>query len=235
MPRKPRFFLPDIPIHAIVRGNDRKAIFVDDADKSAYLEIAKEASMSLQVSKHAYVLMDNHVHWLISSAVPENLSKFMQYLGRKYVPYFNHKYGKTGTLWEGRFKSSLINTDKYLLCCYQYIELNPVRAGMVTHPEDYVWSSYRTNALAESSSIITLHPVITELSESRQQQADAYREGFKENIESQLVDEIRNAVQTGTPLGGKGFREQVEVLLGVKVGYASRGRPKVTKDVIDDK
>jgi len=112
--------LSDIPIHAIVRGNDRKFIFVEEADKSTYLEIAKEAAISLQVLIHAYVLMDNHVHWLISSPIPENLSKFMQFLCRKYVPYFNHKYGKTGTLWEGRFKSSLINSDIYLLRCYQY-------------------------------------------------------------------------------------------------------------------
>ena len=226
MPRKPRFFLPDIPIHAIVRGNDRKIIFVEDADKSAYLEIAKEASMTLQVLIHAYVLMDNHVHWLISSAIPENLSKFMQYLGRKYVPYFNHKYGKTGTLWEGRFKSSLINTDDYLLRCYQYIELNPVRAGMVDSPEDYIWSSYRTNALAEPSTIITLHETVEQLGETRQRQAEAYREGFKEKVELHLINDIRDAVQSGTPLGGRCFKDQVEALLGVSVGYSNRGRPK---------
>ena len=226
MPRKPRFFLPDIPIHAIVRGNDKKNIFKDDSDKSAYLEIVKEASMDLQVFIHAYVLMDNHVHWLISSSFPENLSKFMQFLGRKYVPYFNHKYSKTGTLWEGRFKSSLINTDNYLLRCYQYIELNPVRAGMVNNPEEYVWSSYGANALEVPNSLITFHPVLATLGQNRQQQAESYRKSFVEFLDDQSIDAIRNAVQTGTPLGDHDFIAEVESLLGVKVGQARRGRPK---------
>ncbi len=226
MPRKPRFFLPDIPIHAIVRGNDRKVIFAEDADKAAYLEIAKEASLTYHVFIHAYVLMDNHVHWLISSPEPENLSKFMQYLGRRYVPYFNHKYGKTGTLWEGRFKASLIDTEHYLLRCYQYIELNPVRANMVKYPEAYVWSSYRANALAEVNPVLTAHKFYTRLGQTKQQRAEAYRESFKEKLDEYLVNDIRNAVQTGTPLGNERFKEQVEALLGKKVGYAARGRPK---------
>lgn len=226
MPRKPRFFLPDVPVHAIVRGNDRKIIFVDDSDRSVYLEIAKEASHALDVSIYAYVLMDNHVHWLISSPMPEDISKFMQALGRKYVPYFNHKYGKTGTLWEGRFKSSLVNTDIYLLRCYQYIELNPVRAGMVARPENYEWSSYHANALAVPSSIVTAHEIIQNLGVTRREQADAYRESFKD-LTAYVVEDIRKALQTGTPLGNKGFKNQVEKLLGVKVGYAERGRPKL--------
>jgi len=226
MPRKPRFFLPSIPIHAIVRGNDRKVIFAEDADKAAYLEIAKESSQVNQVHIHAYVLMDNHVHWLISSPVTENLSKFMQYLGRRYVPYFNHKYGKTGTLWEGRFKASLIETDHYLMRCYQYIELNPVRAKMVTNPESYIWSSYRANALAEINPVVTPHELYSRLGKNGVEQAQAYRESCKEKLEEHFITDIRNAVQTGTPLGSERFREQVESLLGKKVGYAQRGRPK---------
>ena len=226
MPRKPRFFLPDIPIHAIVRGNDRQVIFAEDADKAAYLEIAKEAAACQQVLIHAYVLMDNHVHWLISSLVAENLSKFMQYVGRKYVPYFNHKYGKSGTLWEGRFKASLVDTEEYLMRCYQYIELNPVRAGMVTYPEAYTWSSYRANALAEINAVVTPHSVYKRLGRTRQLQALAYREGFKEVLDELFIHDIRDAVQTGTPLGNQRFKAQVEGLLGVKVGHAKQGRPR---------
>ena len=226
MPRKPRFFLPDVPVHAIVRGNDRKVIFAEDADKGFYLDIAKEASSALNVSIHAYVLMDNHVHWLISCSVPENLSRFMQYLGRKYVPYFNHKYNKTGTLWEGRFKSSLIDTEDYLLRCYQYIELNPVRAGMVNVPEAYLWSSYRANALAEVNPLITRHGVYEQLGVSVKLQAEAYRLSFSESLDIVVMDDIRNAVQTGTPLGKPCFKCEIEALLGVSVGYNQRGRPK---------
>ena len=224
MPRKPRFFLPNIPIHAIVRGNDRNNIFKEDADKATYLEIAKEASSAYDVAIHAYVLMDNHVHWLISCAVAENLSKFMQYLGRKYVPYFNHKYEKTGTLWEGRYKASLIDSDEYLFRCCQYIELNPVRAGMVSRPEHYVWSSYRANALGEMNPVVTPHPLYVALGDD-QQRASVYRQMFPVKLDDMLLDDVRNAVQTGTPLGGQRFKQKIEKALGTKVGYSRRGRP----------
>ena len=230
MPRKPRFFLPDIPIHAIVRGNDRNVIFAEDADKATYLEIAEEAAISQQVRIHAYVFMDNHVHWLISSSIPENLSKFMQYLGRRYVPYFNHKYGKTGTLWEGRFKASLIDNEEYLLRCYRYIELNPVRAGMVANPEDYVWSSYRANGLSQPNTLLRPHDLYRQLGKSKLDQAQAYRDLFNEVLDTPSLDDIRDAVQTGTPLGGDKFKKEVEVLLGVKVGYAKPGRPRARLD-----
>ena len=230
MPRKPRFFLPDVPIHAIVRGNSRSDIFIEDADKAAYLEIAKEAAQLYEVSIHAYVLMDNHVHWLISSPVPENLSQFMQYLGRRYVPYFNHKYERSGTLWEGRFKASLVDSEVYLLRCYQYIELNPVRADMVANPEDYVWSSYRSNAMAEDNPVISPHEVYLQLGASDSQRAQAYRASFSAKLGENTLKAIRNAVQTGTPLGSDQFKEQIESRLGVKVGFDQRGRPRKNND-----
>ena len=226
MPRKPRFFLPDVPIHAIARGHNKNAIFKSDADKATYLEMAKEAAAFLQVSVHAYVLMDNHVHWLISSADPQNLSKFMQSLGRKYVPYFNHKYGKTGTLWQGRFKASLVNTDVYLLRCYQYIELNPVRAGMVSSPQDYTWSSYRANALAEANAVVSPHSVYQQLGKTKALQAAAYQASFSPGLVTEALNEIRSAVQTGTPLGDKPFKAHIERLLGVNVGHNKPGRPR---------
>ena len=136
MPRKPRFFLPNVPIHLIVRGNNRKVVFSDDPDRQAYLGWLKEATLKHDCQLHAYVLMDNHIHLLVSASDTNSLSRLPQYVGRKYVPYFNHKYGRTGTLWEGRFKASLIDSDQYLLTCMRYIELNPVRAQMVKHPRD---------------------------------------------------------------------------------------------------
>lgn len=230
MPRKPRFFLPNVPVHAIVRGNSRNVIFAEDSDRKNYLEFAKEASEQHKVNIHAYVLMDNHVHWLMSSEVPENISKFMQYIGRRYVPYFNRKYDKSGTLWEGRFKASLVNSDKYLLSCYRYIELNPIRSGMVNHAEAWHWSSYRCNALEEQNNLITPHENYYGLGRNSKQRAKHYQESFKELIDSSLINDIRDSVQTGTPLGNEKFKEQIEKLLGLKVGHSHRGRPKKAKN-----
>ena len=144
----------------------------------------------------------------------------------KYVPYFNHKYGKSGTLWEGRFKGCMIESEQYLLCCYRYIELNPVRANMVKKPEEWKWSSYACNAYGESNKLIKPHKVYLAIDKDNKKRVDYYRESFKQVLDSSLIEDLRSAVQTGTPLGNDRFKEEVEELLGVKVGYARRGRPK---------
>jgi len=131
MPRKPRFFLPDIPAHLVQRGNNRQAVFYDEADYRAYLEWLVEGAKRYGCAIHAYVLMTNHVHLLAAPMERESLSGLLQYVGRRYVPYINHTNGRSGTLWEGRFKASIVDVSEYLLACYRYIELNPVRAGMV--------------------------------------------------------------------------------------------------------
>ncbi len=226
MPRKPRFFLPNVPVHMIVRGNSRQAVFAEDEDYFAYRSWLKEASELYNCQIHAYVMMTNHVHILLSAEEPTNISKLSQAVGRKYVPYFNHKYGKSGTLWEGRFKSSSIDSKFYLLACYRYIELNPIRAGMVKNSEDYVWSSYHANALGEKDSLITAHPVYLRLGKTKTQRQSTYKDLFKEPLGENLITEIRQTTQTGTPLGSDKFRQQIEELLGVKTGYAKRGRPK---------
>ncbi len=227
MPRKQRFFLPDIPVHAITRGNDRNNVFADDEDKKYYISCLQEASMRYPTAIHAYVLMDNHVHLLMSSCLAENISKFMQHLGRLYVPYFNRKYGHSGTLWEGRFKASIIDDEQYLLSCYRYIELNPVRAGMVDDPRSYQWSSYLVNAVGEESLIIKPHEVYLRLGLNERERAKVYCDGFNlgASLDSVLLKDIREAVQTGTPLGGSQFKEKVEKILSKNVGQAKRGRP----------
>ncbi len=226
MPRKPRFFLPNVPVHMIVRGNSRQAVFAEDDDYFAYRSWLREASEQYDCDIHAYVMMTNHVHILLSAEEPTNISKLSQAVGRKYVPYFNYKYGKSGTLWEGRFKASSIDSEFYLLACYRYIELNPVRAGMVKSSNDYVWSSYHANALGEKDSLVTPHSVYLHLGKTKTQRQIAYKDLFKEPLSDNLITEIRQTTQTGTPLGGEKFRQQVENLLGVKTGYAKRGRPK---------
>lgn len=227
MPRKPRYFLPNIPVHVIVRGNARKVVFVDDADREAYLGWLKEGAAKEKVNVHAYVLMDNHVHLLLSTKEPLNISRLMQHIGRRYVPYFNHKYEKSGTLWEGRFKACMIESEQYLLSCYRYIELNPVRANMVKRPEEWRWSSYAFNAYGERNKLIKPHAVYLAINKDKNKRVEYYRGSFEQVLDGVLLDDLRAAVQTGTPLGGDRFRNKVERLLGVDVGYAKRGRPKV--------
>lgn len=235
MPRKPRFFLPDVPVHMIVRGNSRNVVFAEEDDYAAYLDWLKEGAERYDCRIHAYTLMSNHVHLLCSASEPSHLSKLPQHVGRRYVPYFNHKYGRSGTLWEGRFKASSIDSERYLLTCYRYIELNPVRAGMVKKPDDYRWSSYRANALGAANPLLTPHALYRSLGNNREQQAKRYRESFKEVLDKELIDDIRASVQTGTPLGNDRFKSEVERLLGVKVGQVQRGRPKTKKINAEDR
>ena len=149
MPRKPRMYLPGVPCHIVQRGNNRDVCFYSEQDYQFYLECLKSACKRYRVAVHAYVLMTNHVHLLMQPEDEAGISRVMQSLGRRYVQYINHTYRRSGTLWEGRYKSSLINAEEYLLACYRYIELNPVRANMVSHPADYRWTSYRFNGQGE--------------------------------------------------------------------------------------
>lgn len=226
MPRKPRFFLPNVPVHMIIRGNSRQAIFAESDDYFAYRNWLREAGEQYKCNIHAYVMMTNHVHILLSAEETASISKLSQAVGRRYVPYFNHKYGRSGTLWEGRFKASSVDSEYYLLACYRYIELNPVRAGMVTKSEEYAWSSYHANGLGGKDGLITPHPVYLRLGQTKRERQAAYRDLFNETLSDNLITEIRQTTQTGTPLGGNKFRKQVEELLGVKTGYSKRGRPK---------
>ncbi|MFC1537183.1 transposase [Pseudomonadota bacterium] len=226
MPRKPRFYVAGLPAHIVQRGNNRQAIFFDNADYSAYLNWLKEAAEKYRCQLHAYVLMTNHVHMLATSEKPDGISRMIQFVGRHYVPYINHAYGRTGTLWEGRYKSSLIDEENYLLICMRYIELNPVRAGMVNHPGEYRWSSYHANAEGVSDSLLTPHNQYLALGHSGAEQTDCYRELFKAHVEEKVMSGIRAAWQTGTPLGNDRFREEIEKVLNQKIGHNHRGRPK---------
>jgi len=231
MPRKPRFFLPNVPVHMMIRGNNHHAVFADDEDRRAYLGWLKEACQIHGCAVHSYVLMTNHVHILLSAEEPNNISKLSQAIGRKYVPYFNHKYAKSGTLWEGRFKACSIDSEHYLLACYRYIELNPVKAGMVSKSSDYAWSSYHANALGEANPIVTPHSLYLSLGKTKALRQLAYQGLFKETLSDNIMNEIEQTTQTGTPLGSEKFKKEIESLLGVKTGYAKRGRPLNSADL----
>ena len=231
MPRKPRFFVPDIPNHVIQRGINKSAVFFEDEDYQHYKHILHEAAESSGVLIHAYVLMTNHIHILATADSDSGISVMMQKVGRFYVPYINHKYGQSGTLWDGRFKSSLVDSDFYVLACMRYIEMNPVRAGMVESPQEYKWSSYLCNAADGHDRLVTAAPSYLGLALSKKKRQLAYVGLFSEHLDEKVLKDIRNCAQTGTPLGSSKFVEQIENKLGKKVGYNLRGRPVVVKGV----
>ena len=157
MARLPRLFIKGCPQHLIQRGNNRHAIFFSDEDYIVYLAKLKDFSEHYEVKVHAYVLMTNHVHLLVSTEHEGAISKMMQSIGRYYVLYINKNYQRTGTLWEGRYRSTIVDSDNYLLTVMRYIEMNPVRAGMVEHPAEYPWSSYQANGVGKVIELLTPH------------------------------------------------------------------------------
>ena len=225
MPRKPRFYLPGIPAHIVQRGHSREPVFFENDDYTAYLTWLKEASIRYGCAIHAYVLMTNHIHILATPDTQKGISLMMQYIGRHYVPYINHTYGSSGSLWEGRYKSNMINDEQYLFTCMRYIELNPVRASMVKTPGAYRWSSYRANARGEINELVQPHSLYKSLGRTRQLRQEAYQALFKAHIDEKEMNNIRTAWQTGTPLGNDQFRDKIEAKLKCKVGQARRGRP----------
>ncbi len=227
MPRKPRFFLPDIPVHVVQRGHSREPVFFEDSDYQTYLRWLGEAACRYECAIHAYVLMTNHVHLLVTPKDKQGISRMMQYVGRRYVPYINATYGTSGSLWEGRYKASLIHDEAYLLTCMRYIELNPVRARMVKGPAGYRWSSYRANAEGKPDTLLTPHVLYLALAKSQSDRLAVYKALFRAHLDEVELEEVRAAWQTGTPLGNEAFKRQIEQKLQTKVGQNRRGRPRV--------
>jgi len=214
-----------VPAHIIQRGNNRQATFFSDEDYKAFLDWLKTGAQKHGCAIHAYVLMTNHFHLLVTPEQKESISKMIQFVGRHYVTYFNRTYQRSGTLWEGRHKGCIVDTERYLLTCARYIELNPVRAGIVNTPSEYRWSSYRTNALGEKNEIVEHHPLYLTLGLTTEKRRYSYRELFSNALASDQLHFLRATAQTGTPLGNDRFRKQIEGTLGCKVGQAKRGRP----------
>ncbi len=193
MARLPRFVIPGHPQHVIVRGNNRQEIFCAEADYRFYLEKLKAACDKHQCDIHAYVLMTNHVHLLITPHKEDGIGKAMQMIGRYYVQYYNFCYRRTGTLWEGRYKATLIDTEAYLLSCMRYIEMNPARANRVDHPSEYQWSGYGFNALGSSDDLVVAHSEYLRLGRSAEQRQSAYRQLFRSRLSESTVSAIRDA------------------------------------------
>jgi putative transposase len=225
MPRKPRFFVPGVAAHIVQRGHARDPVFFENCDYQTYLGLLHDASLRHQCDIHAYVLMTNHIHLLVTPGDTDGISRLMQAVNRLYVPYFNFTYGASGSIWEGRFKASLINDEQYLLTCMRYIELNPVRANMVHLPEEYRWSSYLRNAHGDINELITPHRIYKKLGSRMEERLAVYKSLFKSHINLNVIADIRKSCQTGTPLGNDRFRVKIEQQLNCKVGHARRGRP----------
>lgn len=230
MPRKPRFFLPGEPVHIVQRGHSREPVFFEEGDYRAYLDWLRDGALRYGCAIHAYVLMTNHVHVLATPDAKDGVTRMMQYVGRRYVPYVNATYGGSGSLWEGRYKASLVHDEGYLFTCMRYIELNPVRANMVNAPSRYRWSSYRANAHGETNDILTPHPLYLALGRGPVTRQTAYRELFRAHLDADALRDIRDAWQSGTPLGNDHFKEKIERKLKTKIGQARRGRPRKILD-----
>ena len=223
MARLPRFVIPGQPQHVILRGNNRNDIFCADADYQFYLEKLQLACATHACDLHAYVLMTNHVHLLITPHTEQSLPQAMQMLGRYYVQYHNYCYQRTGTLWEGRYKATLIDSESYLLTCMRYIELNPVRADMVAHPSEYPWSSYRYNALGQADELVTPHLEYRRLGKTEAEQQTAYRQLFKHRIPENCLTEIREATNKSWVLGNDRFKQRIQKKLERRVEPTARG------------
>ena len=228
MPRRARLALPNVPLHIIQRGNNRQACFYADEDYRFYLDWLREHADKSGCQIHAYVLMTNHVHLLISAAQPDAPGALMKALGQRYVQYVNRTYRRSGTLWEGRFRSCLTQEESYLLACQRDIELNPVRAGMVAHPAEYRWSSYRGNAQGDSDGLLKPHAVYLALGKDAASREAAYRELFHTASEPGLIDEIRRATNGNYALGNALFAAQVTSALGRRAIPGKPGRPRRT-------
>jgi putative transposase len=225
MARLPRLDLPGVPQHVVQRGNDRKPCFARDDDYLQYRQELGEAARKHACEVHAYVLMTNHVHVLVTPREPGGVSRMMQAIGRRYVACFNARYRRTGTLWEGRFKSALVDSDRYVLACYRYIELNPVRAAMVARPADYPWSSYACNAEGKHEARIQPHRAWLDLGPDDASRRAAYRELVLLGVSEEEANDLALHTRQQKPWGGERFRREIESLTGRAVEVRPRGRP----------
>jgi putative transposase len=226
MARKPRYYLADVPCHIILRGKDGERCFFKEADYGHFLDWLGDASRRYGCPVHAYVLMPDHLHLLLTPSDRKGVSSVMQSVGRRYVRYINETYGRSGTLWDGRHKASLVDPENFLLTCYRYIEQNPVRHGIAAKPADYLWSSYRAHAQGKADAVIEDRPEYLTLGKAPVPRRKAYRDLFKKPVSAEDLAAIRSAANLCVPLGGDRFKKDVARRLHKKISYLPRGRPR---------
>jgi putative transposase len=222
MARQPRLILPGVALHIIQRGNNRSACFAQDSDYLTYLGYLRHLSRKYDCELHAYCLMTNHVHLLMTPHASDACAPLMRDLGRCYVRYFNRRHGRTGTLWEGRFRACIAESAQYVLACYRYIESNPVRAGMVNHPGAYPWSSHAANSGVRVDPLIKPHCEFLALAADVASCRLAYRGVFEQPLEQGLLRSIRDATNGGYPLASDSFKSRISAPPGCRT---ERGKP----------
>ena len=233
MTRLRQFDLPDVPHHVIQRGTDRCRIFRDDRDYRFFLNCLWDASERYHCDVHAYVLMTNHVHFLMTAHAERGLSKLMQSVGSRYVPYFNARHDRTGTLWQGRPRFTPVETDEYFLVCSRYIELNPVRAGMTSNPGDYPWSSYQHHALGLTDPLIRDHEIVKSLGRTLTERCAAYLALFDGTVDEAVLPAIRGATNHGWALGNKLFRDRIQALSQRRAAPLPRGGSRRARNSVE--
>ena len=236
MARLPRYVIPGQPQHIIQRGNNRQPIFAAEADYQFFRDALVEAVARHGLAIHAYVWMTNHVHLLATPQFDDSIGKTFQSVGRRYVQYFNHTYQRSGTLWEGRYRATVVDSERYLLTLMRYIELNPVRAGMVAAPQDYPWSSYRRNALGEGGSNtdwLSPHEEYSRLGRDDADRREAYQALFATAIDRGDLTAIRDCTHKGWALGGERFRAEIEALGMRRAASKGVGRPRMHDNTVD--
>lgn len=233
MARLPRLVVPHQPHHIIQRGHDGLVIFRDAEDHLAFLGWLKDAARQFKVAVHAYVLMPDHLHLLVTPSDDAGLARMMQWIGRHYVPYFNQKHGRSGTLWQGRYRATVIDAELYLLAICRYIELNPVRNGLAASPGEYPWSSYMHHIGAKQDGLITDHPQYWSIGNTPFDREIAYRQLTEEGLARAEVERITAATLKGWALGSDEFKQGLERQTHRRVSPAKRGRPAMVRPVTE--
>jgi putative transposase len=226
MARQPRQAVAGLPYHVIQRGHNRQPVFIDDHDRRHYLDILAEAAQASGLAVHAYVLMDNHVHLVATPETDASLPSAMQALGRRYVRGFNRRHRRTGTLWEGRYRSGVIEADRYLLACLRYIDLNPVRAGMVAEPRDWSWSSHRHYVGLAVDPLLHIHPTLWGLGNTPFERESAYRSLFEDTLAEVEPEWLGDRVESGKTIASTHYQRKLEHTRGVLLIPRPVGRPR---------
>lgn len=226
MPRRARYYLPDVPQHLIQRGNNQQTIFFCPNDYEFYLDCLRDASECYSCVLHAYVLMPNHVHLLVTPHNADSLPRMMQSIGRCFVQHINHANQRTGTLWEGRYRACLVEPHEYLLECTRYIEMNPVRHGLVTVADDHPWSSIRHHAWGKTDALVKSHARYLELGDCDLERQETYRRLLASPMEPDVLREIRESLNHNRVLGSLDFQKRLERLLARPVRTGKPGRPR---------
>jgi putative transposase len=225
MARLPRLTVPGYAHHVIQRGNNRQPIVTSSADRQVLLDLLAENAQKFHVALHAYVLMDNHFHLLLTPETEEGVPKMMQAVGRRYVRYFNDRHQRTGTLWEGRYRSTLIESERYLIACMVYLDLNPVRAGMVAHPADYLWSSHRHYTGLVSERYLTSHALYWDMGNTPFAREAAYAEMVRAGLSAPQQHALTQATLHGWALGDEAFVARLQTATTRRVMPELPGRP----------